>query len=361
MDITLLRRRVTAHGLRLFARQETSAAAGTPLRQTGILRILICRTSHSLGNTLLITPLLQEIEAIWPGAEIDIITRSPVAVDIFANFANVRHIYCLPKRAMQRPLQLLQHLQSLRRNRYDLAIDTDPRSRTGRALLSQSRARYKVGFVSERKRGTVTHAVEAALAPEHAGQKPVYLLRSAMHRVHLDYPALDVRLTNDEREQGREMLDRLVAREDGIEPRTKKIIGVFANATGHKLLDRAWWRVFMPLVEAAYPEFSFVEIAPASGVSMLDSRYPIYYTSSVRKLSKVLSGLSMLICLDCGVMHLARASGTKTAAVFTVTDTAQWGPYGPGAYVVECGGQTAEESARRLIAAVPPALLQATP
>ena len=361
MDITLLRRRVAAHGLRLFAREEALDAAEAPLRKAGILRILICRTSHSLGNTLLVTPLLQEIEAIWPGAEVDIVTRNPVAVDIFANYASVRHVYCLPKRAMQRPLQMLQHLQSLRRNRYDLAIDTDPRSRTGRALLAQSRARYKVGFVGKRKRGTVTHAVELALAPKHAGQLPVYLLRSAMHRVQLDYPALDMRLTADEREQGREMLDRLVAGEDGVEPRTKRIIGVFANATGHKLLDRAWWRSFMPLVEAAYPDFSFVEIAPASGVSMLDSRYPIYYTSSVRKLSKVLSGLSMLICLDCGIMHLARASGTKTAAVFTVTDTAQWGPYGAGAYVVQGSGQTAEESARRLIAAVPPALLQAAP
>ena len=212
--------------------------ADTPLRQSGILRILICRTSHSLGNTLLLTPLLQEIEAIWPGAEIDIVTRSPVAVDIFSNFANVRHIYCLPKRAMQRPLQLLKHLQSLRRNRYDLAIDTDPRSRTGRALLSRSRARYKVGFVNDRKRGAVTHAVEAALAPEHAGQIPVYLLRSAMHRVQLDYPALDVRLSNDEREQGRQMLDRLVTREDGIEPRTKKIIGGATPSFRQRLICR---------------------------------------------------------------------------------------------------------------------------
>jgi len=351
MDTTLLRRRVAAHGLRLFTWSDSMRPIDAPLRQTGILRILVCRTSHSLGNTLLITPLLQEIESIWPGAEIDIVTRNPVATQLFSNYSGVRNIYCLPRRAMRHPLQFLQTLAALRKNHYDLAIDTDPRSRTGRALLSRSNARYKLGFVSQSKRRGVTHAVEAMLAPKHAGQIPVYLLRSAMHRVQHDYPALDVRLTEDERAQGAEVLDRLVKREEPDVTR-RGVIGVFANATGHKLLDRSWWRDFMPVVEAAYPGFSFVEIAPASGVSMLDSRYPIYYTSSVRKLSKVLSGLSMLVCLDCGVMHLARATGTKTAAIFTVTDSAQWGPYGAGAYVVLGADRSAEESARSLVATI---------
>jgi ADP-heptose:LPS heptosyltransferase len=359
MNTTLQRRRVADHGLRQLPGHEALDAADAPLPQKGILRILICRTSHSLGNTLLITPLLQEIEATWPGAEVDIVTRNGVAGDIFANFVSVREVYCLPKRALQRPLLWLRHVRSLRRNRYDLVIDTDQRSRTGRALLSLSRSRYKLGFDGKRRSRALTHAVDAAHAPEHAGLAPVYLLRSAMQRTHPDYPGLAVRLSDDEREQGRGILNRLAQSEDQVERQSRPVIGVFANATGHKLLDRVWWRAFLPLVEAAYPGFTFVEIAPASGSSMLDSRYPVYYSSSVRKLSKVLSGLSMLITLDCGVMHLARASGTRTAAVFTVTDPAQWGPYGPGAHVVRAGGESAEEAARRLVAEVPVELLQA--
>lgn len=361
MDISLLRQRAAAYGMRLFSRVEPGVAmAAEPLRKDGILRILVCRTSHSLGNTLLVTPLLQEIEAIWPGAEVDIVSRNAVAPEIFSSYPNVRHVYCLPKRAVQRPLRMLRQLRSLRGNRYDLAIDTDPRSRTGRALLSQSHARYKLGFVSENKRSGVTHGVEPMAAPKHAGQIPVYLLRSAMHRSQPDYPALDLRLSADERAQGRAVLARVVAQSRGAAER-KGVIGIFANATGHKLLDREWWRAFMPVIENAYADFALVEIAPASGESMLDSRYPIYYTSSARKLSRVLSGLSMLICLDCGIMHLARASGTKTAAVFTVTDPAQWGPYGEGACVVDGHGETAAGTARRLVDAVPPGALQARP
>ncbi len=362
MDIALLRRRVAAHGLRMFAAREATPrkpSAAAALRESGILRILICRTSQSLGNTLLVTPLLQEIEAIWPGAEIDIVTRNAIAPEIFASYPSVRHIYCLPRYAARNPMQMLRQLQSVRGNRYDLAIDSDPRSRTGRALLSQSHARYKLGFIGKRKHSAVTHGIDIQTAPAHAGQIPVHLLRSALHRSHAEYPSLDLRLTAAEREQGREILARIVAQAGGG-AKTGGTIGLFANATGRKLLPREWWRAFMPVIEGGYSDFSFVEIAPASGGSMLDSRYPVYYSSSVRKLSKVISAMSMLVCLDCGIMHLARASGTKTAAVFTVTDAAQWGPYGAGAYVVQGRDKTPEETAQNLLAAVPASQLRAT-
>lgn len=357
MDIALFRRRVAAHGLRLFAGGGSVLPAAWPLRQTGILRILICRTSQSLGNTLLITPLLQEIESIWPGAEVDIVTRNAVAREVFCGYASVRNVYCLPRRAAGEPLNFIRQLRELRRNRYDLAIDTDPRSRTGRALLAQSRARYKLGFTGAGKRAGVTHGVDVADAPQHAGQIPVYLLRHALHRSAIEYPALDLRLSAAEREEGVAMVARLVAGPSAKRP----TIGIFANATGHKLLDATWWQEFLPLIERAYPEFNLIEIAPGTGVSLLDSRYPIYYSSSVRKLAKVLSGLSLMISLDCGIMHLARASRTRTAAIFTVTDSAQWGPYGPGAHVVDARGLTAEQAARQLIDALSPQLLQSLP
>src|SRR5690606_37540564 len=41
-----------------------------PVPDRGIHRILVVKISHTLGNTLLLTPLLQELEARFPGAEI---------------------------------------------------------------------------------------------------------------------------------------------------------------------------------------------------------------------------------------------------------------------------------------------------
>lgn|GEM_PF-7059747 len=41
------------------------------LPRTGIHRVLVCRPNQRLGNSGLISPLIAEIEALYPGAEID--------------------------------------------------------------------------------------------------------------------------------------------------------------------------------------------------------------------------------------------------------------------------------------------------
>ncbi|HVJ61330.1 MAG TPA: glycosyltransferase family 9 protein [Tahibacter sp.] len=326
----------------------TAVAETAVLPPRGIFRIAICRVSHSLGNTLLITPLLQEIEATWPGAEVDIVTRNPIAPEVFGGFACVRDVIVLPRQGLRHPLSLLRGVRRLQRTPYDLAIDTDPRSQTGRALLLRIRSRYKLGFAGDRKSGTINCAVDPAGAPRHNGHFPVYLLRTALQRTGATYPVLDLRLTRSERDLGAQALARLVAQTPAPASR-RGIIGVFANATGRKRLSADWWRAFMPAIEAHYADYAIVEIVPVDAVSMLDSRYPAYYSSQVRKLATVLSQLSLLICLDCGVMHLARAAGTRTAAVFTETEIAEWGPYGDGAHIIEAAGLSPEQAAHALI------------
>ena len=324
---------------------------GQALLPRGMFRILICRVSHSLGNTLLITPLLQEIEATWPGAEVDIVTRNPIASELFRGYSCVRDVISLPRQGLRQPVAWLRNLRRLLRNEYDLAIDTDPRSQTGRALLLRSRSRYKLGYAGAHKSGRIHCAVSPEEAPRHNGQYPVHLLRAALRRAWMPFPALDLRLTETERAVGATVLARVAAQAPASRGR-RGVIGVFANATGGKRLDASWWREFMPTVDAHYADYAIVEIVPISAESMLDSQYPAYYSSHVRKLAAVLSQLSLLVCLDCGVMHLARASGTPTAAIFTVTQFEEWGPYGPGAFVVDARDRTPAETAQRLIETV---------
>lgn len=350
MDVRSFRRRTASWGMRLLA-GPGKKEAGQALLPRGMFRILICRVSHSLGNTLLITPLLQEIEATWPGAEVDIVTRNPIAPEIFRGYSCVRDVISLPRQALRQPMMWWRNLRRLLRNEYDLAIDTDPRSQTGRALLLRSRSRYKLGFSGARKSGSIHCAVNPEEAPRHNGQYPVHLLRAALRRAGMPFPALDLRLTDAERALGADVLARVAAQAPASRGR-RGVIGVFANATGGKRLDASWWRGFMPVIDAHYADYAIVEIVPISAESMLDSQYPAYYSSHVRKLAAVLSQLSLLVCLDCGVMHLARASGTPTAAIFTVTDIEEWGPYGQGAFVIDACGRAPAEVARQLIETV---------
>jgi ADP-heptose:LPS heptosyltransferase len=296
-----------------------------------------------------------------------------VADEVFGGFYGVRRNLVLPRWGFAHPLRFLRVLRQLRQTGYDLVIDPDPRSSTGRALLNLSRSSRTLGFVGPHKRGPLSHAV--AVPPRgrlRAGQRPVFLLRSALganqvmpatdrpttDRTLTEYPLPDIRLRADEREHGREALERVLAgtraadRKDGV-------IGIFANATGDKKLGADWWTRFLRVLEARSPGHAIVEIIPASATSLLDSRYPAYYSSSVRKLGAVLSNLSLYISADCGIMHLANASGAATIGLFSGTDTSEWAPYGPGNHAVETSDRTPEQVAEAVLALLQPASLDA--
>jgi ADP-heptose:LPS heptosyltransferase len=297
------------------------------LPRVGIFRVLVCRPTHSLGNTLLLTPLLREIEAIYPGAEIDIVSRTPVAPEIFGRFASVRRIFVLPSRLVHQFPRLVNILMRIRETRYDLVIDPSPRSRTGRALLALANGRYKLGFRRGRSR-SLTHSMSMSAAVRHSGHLPVALLRSAVAAVpSVLFPLLDIGLSPAERDLGRVMLSRLL-HSSGLEP-GNGVIGIFANATGDKRLPERWWLTFLETLTARFPQHRIVEIVPAFGRSMLGSQYPTYYSSDVRRLATLLSALTMFIGADCGIMHLACAAGVPVTGIFLATNVEEWGPYGP--------------------------------
>ena len=66
-------------------------------------------------------------------------------------------------------------------------------------------------------------------------------------------------------------------------------------------------------------------------------------------MSGVIANLSLHVSADCGVMHLASASGTPTIGIFTVTDASEWGPYGDSNHVIDAHELTPEQVAARVL------------
>ncbi|MEG3191159.1 glycosyltransferase family 9 protein [Lysobacter sp. D1-1-M9] len=350
LRLARLRRRIAQSAMRLVFGSTSKPSRGAPLPSAGIHRILVCHISHTLGNALLLTPLIQELQAVYPGARIDIVTRSPVAEAIYGRYFNVGCIFKLPGHGFGRPWRYLREWRRLRREHYDLVVDPDPQSQTGRLLTMMAKGRRTLGFDSPKKSGNVTHSVAIADAPRSVGQRSVFLLRAALGQVpeRASYPVPDIRLDAREREQGREALARLLA-SHGLSPAPHGVIGVFANATGGKLLPSDWWAQFLQTLEPLSEGYHIVEIVPAFGRSLLGSRYPAYFSSDLRKLASVLSALSVYASADCGVMHLACASRVPTYGIFTATDADEWGSYGPGNHVIRAYDMAPAEVARELI------------
>lgn len=341
-----LRRRFSRGLSRVLLGAEAQPVS-TSLPARGIHRILICRSTRALGETLLLSPLFEELHARFPGAEIDLASGCGAARDLFAGHAQLRHVFDLPAR---KGMQFLRVVRRMRRESYDLVIDPYWLSHSDRLLTRLAQARLRLGFDGARKSGHLTHPVADPKELQHAGKLPVYLLRKALGEQiddDLDCPLLDLRLTREERTLGHDALAAVLAAA-GLAG--KPAIGIYAHATGPKCYDLTWWRAFLARIEARYPDHVIVEIVPGFGRSLLEDRYPTFYSSDVRKLGALLSQLALYVSADCGVMHLASASGVPTAGIFSASDIPGWYVYGPHALTLDARGRSPEDIAASIIA-----------
>jgi ADP-heptose:LPS heptosyltransferase len=321
-----------------------ASAAGSPARRYADATILICRPNTRLGNTLLMTPLVEEIEATLPAARVEILTACPAAYEVFREFPSVRRVHQLPFRGVRHPLRHLLALLRVRRVRYDILIDPCHRSWTARFLTRHLPAQVKLGFATPGRTDGVDISVPFAGAPAHMGDYPVYLLRRGLLGLDEDAarvaaPKLGIRLTQAERLAGRDDLARLLGT-GGSGP----VVAVAAHATGAKQFDAGWWRRMIASLHPLVPSARVIEIRPPNGVAALPE-LPAYYSRRIRQVAAVLEATAAFICADSGLMHLGAATDATTVGLFKVTE--------PRLYVPRRGAScaiTASDHAPELVA-----------
>jgi heptosyltransferase III len=336
-------------GISLSVDATSSATPGIP--RHGIHRILVCRPNHRLGNMLLMTPLIAELEQRYKGAEIDIVAEGSIAADVFATFFSVKNVYCLPRRGFKHPAGFLSQLMRIRKTRYDLVIDPCVGSGFSRTLTRISHARYKLGFGEPGQAPGLTHVVPESMAPQHMATRPVALVRWPAQQENVAFPSMDIRLTESERASGKATLRELIAEQPSRS--AGRTVGIFADATGRKCYPSAWWNEFLATLQAQSSPCGIVEIVPMHGRSMLGERWPSYYSSSIRRIAAVMSAMDLVISADCGVMHLAVASKVPTVGMFCATDTKVYGPYGTRNSSLLTLDMSAQDAARKVMEAFP--------
>jgi ADP-heptose:LPS heptosyltransferase len=330
----------------MFRIGDARLARAGELPADAIRRILVCRPNHRLGNLLLLTPLLSELSRLLPNAEVDIVLAGEHVAELFQTFPNVRHIWNLSRRMVRHPIALIRTIAAIRRTRYDLAIDPCEASQSSRFMMTVARPRHALGIA----RGGTPEGSDTwmTLAPAHMAQWPVHLLRGALRHPPAGpgqgFPALNIRLTATERACARAHLDRLAGL-DG-HPDAAAIIGVFVEATGTKKYGVDWWRRFIDALRAGRPGCVIMEIAPPDGRPRLGADFPFFSSPSPREVAAVISGMTCLVSADCGVMHLASASGTPTLGLFSVSDAMKYAPYGHGSQALLTRGKTPEQVAQ---------------
>jgi heptosyltransferase-3 len=301
------------------------------LNRDEIRRVLVSRPNSRLGNQLLLTPLVQELQEIFPNCEIDLFVRGKLAPIIFKNYPRVNFIM-LPSKPFDHLLDYLHVWINLIGKHYDLAVNAVESSSSGRLSIRLSKAKYKLYDLSDDEL--------AAKYDDyiHVAKHPIYNIRKTLGvNEGKPIPTLDIKIDSHEKEEGLELLDSLV-------DASKKTVCIFTYATGDKCLSREWWSQLHKEWKAQFgKEYNILEILPKENISNVGHKVPSLYSNDIREMAAVMSSTALFIGADSGVMHLAAASGIPTIGLFSITYSSHYGPYGNQSMSLEIDGKSTDE------------------
>lgn len=311
--INQLRRKIT-HGLTKNMGSEGQQKPFDPTHE--VKRVLISRPNHRLGNLLLITPLVQEIEQTYPNAKIDLFVKGGLGPIVFKNYTSVDQILALPKKHFKQFGKYLGSWVGLKKHRYDLVINVATSSSSGKISTNMARSAFKI--FGELPAEVISQHPDYL----HLGKYPVYNLR---HYLGTDstkpVPPLNLKLDDNELLKGKKDLRELVKND-------KPTIAIFTFATGNKCYQPEWWEPVYEQLTTEFPEYNIIEVLPAENVSQIGFKAPSYYSRDVREIGALMACTSVFIGADSGIMHLAAASGVPTVGLFNPTDPNRFGPFG---------------------------------
>lgn len=297
--------------------------------------ILIIRPNHRLGNQLLITPLLQEIEQVLPNARVDVWVKGGVAPILFREYGQIRDITLLPKKPARQLWQYLKGWVRLRSRRYDLVINVVNHSSSGKISTHFANARFR--FLGE-----INDAIRQRYPDhQHIAKYPVYSFRHFIQALGYPersdpVPPLSLRLTEAEVAEGRRLLSDIVKND-------KKTIAIYTFATGDKMYSSEWWDSVFSRLEDTYPDYNILEVLPVENVSQIGFRAPSYYSKDLREIGGVVANTEIFIGADSGMMHLAAATGTATVGLFKAPNITTYTPYGNGSVGITVANANTDE------------------
>lgn len=304
-----------------------SISKSGPIEASKIRKVLICRPNKRLGNLLLITPLIQEVTSTFPNCKIDLFVKGTLAPIVFEKYENIDKIIDLPKKPFKELIKYLKVWTLIRKQNYDVVINVDQNSSSGRLAVKFSNAKYKIF-------GDLPEDVQLPYEDyEHIAKYPVYNLRYTLAQVGIpnkENPValIDLKLSQEEITQGKKLLNDIVDEQ-------KKTIAIFTFATGDKCYNVGWWEEFYAALKTEFPNHNIFEVLPVENVSQINFQAPSFYSKDVREIGSVLANVDVFVGADSGIMHLSSASKAPTVGLFSISNIKKYQPYGNGSIGID--------------------------
>ena len=315
--INYLRRKINRFFSKIFV-NNSSFDSDFNINTTLVRKVLIARPNHRLGNNLLLTPLVKEVNKFFPNAEIHLFLMGNIGEIIFENYKDVTKIIKLPRKPFKNTLEYFSCWISLLNENYDVSINANRVSSSGKLAVKVSRSKYKFYNIINEELLKINDY-------HHNAKNPIYNLRFIIHnklnKVNNVIPKLDIKLREYEIQNGKNLLRNMFKEH-------KPVICLFTFATADKCYSKEWWKILYSKIKHYENEYNILEILPKENISQINFAAKSYYSNDIREIASVMCNTKLFIGADSGMMHLAHASKVSTIGLFNVTEIEFYGVYG---------------------------------
>ena len=301
------------------------------------MKILVISMA-GIGDTLLATPLIHELRANFPQARLDALVLWAGSRDVLEGNPHLNEVY-QRNLLKQSNLQSFRFLLSVRKNRYDISINTHPQSRRHYRLISRIvGAPVRISHRYESFRTADRFLVNRTLAQDYESHSVDLNLRA------LEFLGRKPVLPNHELELFLSLEDESWADSFLIshELKGRRILGLHAGSGGTKNLMLKRWPLdrYIELVargRSVWPEMAVllfggpdedpeIEKIRAANPSPLVLKVG---SRTLRQAGALMKRCTVFLSVDTALMHVAAAVKTLRQIVieaFTLNKTNE--PYG---------------------------------
>ncbi|MFW6128810.1 MAG: lipopolysaccharide heptosyltransferase II [Candidatus Aminicenantaceae bacterium] len=298
-----------------------------------VKKILIIRLRR-IGDNIMTTPVITALKENYPRASLTYLVEEP-SREIVEGNPYLDHILVLPRK--QRTMDLLKHIQSIRKTKYDVLIDLFGGPKAAWITLF-AKATLKIGYAVKYK--SFIYNIRIPRSPEkgyiHSVENHINLIRALGIKVNPIPPPM----VPDASIKEKEKLSRFIQQNN---LKAYKII-VFHIGAGN--IFRDWGvnniveltnlfaqrpEIKIVLVGAAKEKERAEEIIKKSSLELLTLTGKL----GLKELRELISRADLFVGPDSGPMHLAASTDTPIVAYFGPTLPARFRPWQAKAVLLE--------------------------
>ena len=320
--ITFLDRKVKERNRGLRSQSSTDSPTNPPKK------ILFIQLS-ALGDTILAIPTVRALRQSYPHAELSFLTSQ-------TNLSYLERCPYIDRKILFRnPLHQL--IRMLRREHFDWVIDLEHWSRFSVLLAYATGASRLIGFSTAHQ---YRHYLFTDIVLHIPGKHEVLNFLSIAHELGCDVENTDLSVWIGETEQ--EWCDNLLEQVGSSDP----LIVMHPEAGRRGEPRRRWSKEhYVALSDTLSAHYGACIVLTGAPDEVAVSQWIAEQTkckviclagqTKVNQLAALFARADLVICGNCGPMHLAAAAGTPIIAIHGPTNSAQWGPWTDKATCVE--------------------------